>query len=55
MKLQALAGSWDQAQNQDVFLIKSDHELPNSNRLTVRYNHQNFNGKNFENSGPQNA
>jgi len=55
VKLQALAGSWDQAQNQDVFLIKSDHELTNSNRLTVRYNHQNFNGKNFENSGPQNA
>ena len=52
-KLQPLAGSWDQAQNQDVFLIKTDHQLNQPNRLSLRYNHQNFNGKNFENGGPQ--
>jgi outer membrane receptor protein involved in Fe transport len=52
-KLEPLAESWDQAQNQDVFLIKTDHQLNRPNRLSVRYNHQNFNGKNFENGGPQ--
>ena len=52
-KLQSLAGSWDQGQNQDVFLIKTDHQLTSNNRLTLRYNHQNFTGKNFENSGAQ--
>jgi hypothetical protein len=52
-KLQSLAGSWDQGQNQDVFLIKTDHQLTSSNRATLRYNHQNFNGQNFENSGAQ--
>ena len=54
-KLQSLADSWDQGQNQNVFLIKTDHQLNTNNRLTLRYNHQNFNGKNFENAGPQNA
>jgi outer membrane receptor protein involved in Fe transport len=54
-KLQSLAGSWDQGQNQDVFLIKTDHQLTSNNRLTLRYNHQNFNGKNFENAGAQNS
>jgi outer membrane receptor protein involved in Fe transport len=52
-RLQGLAGSWDQAQNQDVFLIKTDHELTHGSRLSLRYNHQNFNGQNFENGGPQ--
>ena len=52
-KLQTLAGSWDQAQNQDVFLVKTDHQLTSAQRLTLRYNHQNFNGQNFENGGPQ--
>ena len=52
-KLQGLAGSWDQGQNQDVFLAKTDHQLNQPNRLSLRYNHQNFNGQNFENSGAQ--
>jgi outer membrane receptor protein involved in Fe transport len=52
-KLQPRAESWDQAQNQDVFLIKTDHQLNQPNRLSLRYNHQNFNGRNFENGGPQ--
>jgi outer membrane receptor protein involved in Fe transport len=54
-KLQTLAGSWNQAQNQNVFLVKTDHQLTAGERLTLRYNHQNFNGQNFENSGPQTA
>ncbi len=52
-KLTPLAGSWDQAQNQNVFLVKTDHQLTGSDRLSLRYNHQNFNGQNFENSGAQ--
>jgi outer membrane receptor protein involved in Fe transport len=54
-KLNPLASSWDQGRNQDVFLVKTDGELTPEDRLTLRYNHQNFNGENFENAGPQNA
>ena len=34
-----------------MFLIKTDHQLASAHRLTLRYNHQNFNGQNFENGG----
>jgi len=51
--LSPLAGSWEQGQNQDTFLVKTDHELSRANRLSLRYNHQNFNGQNFESSGAQ--
>ncbi|HMC78584.1 MAG TPA: carboxypeptidase regulatory-like domain-containing protein [Vicinamibacterales bacterium] len=51
----ALAGSWTRGQDQDVFLVKTDSQLTPDRRLSVRYNHQNFTGKNFETSGPQNA
>ena len=51
----ALAESWTRGQDQDVFLVKTDSQLTASRRLTLRYNHQNFTGKNFETSGPQNA
>ncbi len=54
-QLQSLAGSWTRTQNQDVFLIKTDSQLTPNERLSLRYNHQNFNGQNFENGGPQNA
>jgi outer membrane receptor protein involved in Fe transport len=47
------AESWERGQNQDVFLIKTDHQLTDSHRLTLRYNHQNFTGLNFENGGAQ--
>ncbi len=47
------AESWERGQNQDVFLIKTDHQLTDRHRLTLRYNHQNFTGKNFENGGAQ--
>ncbi|PYR77812.1 MAG: hypothetical protein DMF86_07895, partial [Acidobacteria bacterium] len=46
-QLQALAQSWTRTQNQNVFLIKTDSQLTGNERLSVRYNHQNFNGANF--------
>ena len=53
--LTPLATSWTRTQNQDVFLVKTDSELSRSQRLTLRYNHQNFTGNIFENAGPQNS
>jgi outer membrane receptor protein involved in Fe transport len=52
-RLTPLAESWDQKFDQDVFLIKSDSQLSPGHRLTLRYNHQNFNGANLESSGAQ--
>jgi len=40
---------------QDVFLGKSDIRLNDRNQLALRYNRQNFNGKNNENNGPLSA
>ena len=40
---------------QDVFLGKSDIKLNDRNQLVLRYNRQNFNGKNNENNGPLSA
>ena len=54
-RLQPLAESWNRKLDQDVFLIKTDHELNDNNRLSFRYNQQNFTGEGFENGGPQNA
>lgn len=54
-KLQALAQSWERAQDQDQFLIKTDHQLNQNHRLTLRYNQQDFTGEGFENGGPQNS
>ena len=54
-RLQPLAESWSRALDQDVFLIKTDHELNDKNRLSFRYNQQNFTGDGFENGGPQNS
>ena len=54
-RINALAQSWTRGQDQDVFLIKTDSQLTADKRLTLRYNHQNFTGKNFETGGPQNA
>ena len=54
-QLQTLGESWTRTQNQDVFLVKTDSQLTNAHRLTLRYNHQNFTGDNFENGGPQNS
>jgi outer membrane receptor protein involved in Fe transport len=47
--------SWERRLDQDVFLIKTDHSLTAADRLSFRYNHQNFTGQGFENGGPTNA
>jgi hypothetical protein len=54
-KLQALAGSWERAQNQDVYLLKLDYDINSDNRFSLRYNKQNFTGQNFENGGITNT
>jgi outer membrane receptor protein involved in Fe transport len=53
--LQPLAESWERRLDQDVFLIKTDHEVNDTNRLSLRYNQQNFTGEGFENGGAQNS
>ena len=54
-RLQPLAYSWERSLDQDIFLIKTDHQVNTSQRLTFRYNHQDFTGGNYENGGPQTA
>jgi outer membrane receptor protein involved in Fe transport len=54
-RLQPLADSWNRKLDQDVFLIKTDHQLNDANRLSLRYNQQNFTGEGFENGGAQNS
>jgi hypothetical protein len=54
-RLQPLAASWQRTLDQDVYLAKTDHAINDSNRLTLRYNHQDFTGENFENGGAQNS
>ncbi|HEY8131593.1 MAG TPA: TonB-dependent receptor [Thermoanaerobaculia bacterium] len=49
--LQALASSYSKTQNQDVYLLKTDHELLSNDHLSLRYNRQRFTGGNFESSG----
>ncbi len=41
--------------NQDVYLGKFDWNIDEANRLSLRYNRQNFKGRNLENSGPTSA
>ncbi len=45
------ATSYPSTRDQDVFLAKVDYQLDKKNRLTLRYNHQSFTGKNNENTG----
>ncbi|HEX7181335.1 MAG TPA: TonB-dependent receptor [Thermoanaerobaculia bacterium] len=54
-RLREKAVSWERGQDQDVYLAKVDWSLSQAQRLTVRYNHQDFTGKNFENGGATNA
>ncbi|HET8774980.1 MAG TPA: TonB-dependent receptor [Thermoanaerobaculia bacterium] len=54
-KINALAESYSRNQDQDVYLIKTDHELGSTNHLTFRFNRQEFVGKNFENGGITNS
>jgi hypothetical protein len=53
--LRDLETSWNRKLDQDVFLAKTDHEWNDNQRLTLRYNHQNFTGEGFEAGGAQNA
>jgi hypothetical protein len=46
---------YDREFKQDVFLGKVDLQLTDKNRLTVRYNHQEFTGTNLESSGNQSS
>jgi outer membrane receptor for ferrienterochelin and colicin len=48
-KVLALSDTYQKTQNQDVFLIKTDHELFTNDHLSLRYNRQKFTGGNFEN------
>ena len=54
-KLNALAETYSRNQDQDVYLIKTDHELAGRHHVTFRVNRQEFVGKNFENGGLTNA
>jgi outer membrane receptor protein involved in Fe transport len=53
--LRGKAVTYDQKQNQDVFLIKTDHEILTNDHLALRLNRQKFTGANFENGGPQSS
>jgi outer membrane receptor protein involved in Fe transport len=54
-KLQGQAASWNRNLNQDIALLKADWEAAAASHLSVRYNHQNFDGVGFENGGIQNS
>jgi outer membrane receptor protein involved in Fe transport len=53
--LRSKGSSWTRRQDQDDFFGKVDWHLSPSEGLSVRYNHQNFTGQNFENGGATNA
>lgn len=53
--LLARALPYQQKQDQDVYLVKTDSELTGASHLSLRYNKQNFTGANFENGGLQSA
>ena len=54
-KVLTYAESYSRNQDQDVYLVKTDHELGMRNHLAFRYNRQDFVGKNFEAGGPTSA
>jgi Carboxypeptidase regulatory-like domain len=49
--LQQFGASYPRSFNQDVYLGKFDWQVDPSNRLSIRYNRQEFTGVNLENSG----
>ena len=53
--IQPHAADYVRKQDQDVYLLKTDHELFSNAHLSLRYNRQEFVGKNFENGSPINA
>jgi len=54
-KVLAQSATYQKTQNQDVFLLKTDHELFTNDHLSLRYNRQKFTGGNFENGNASNA
>lgn len=48
-------GTYQVGTNQDVFLLKTDFNINERNQLSVRFNQQNFTGRNNENSGSLSA
>jgi outer membrane receptor for ferrienterochelin and colicin len=54
-KVLAQAGAYAKTQNQDVYLLKTDHELFSNDHLSLRYNRQKFTGGNFENGNTLNS
>ena len=53
--LLARGADYVRSQNQDVYLIKTDHELFTNAHLSARYNRQEFTGRNFENGNIVNS
>lgn len=53
--LQARADSWNQARDQDGYLVKMDWNINARNILSGRWNNQRFDGVGFERSGINNA
>ncbi|HVE71490.1 MAG TPA: TonB-dependent receptor [Thermoanaerobaculia bacterium] len=49
------SGDYIRRQDQDVYLVKTDHELWPNAHLSMRYNRQEFVGVNFENANLQNS
>ena len=45
-------GTYNIGRDQNVFMIKTDIHVNNSNQLVLRFNQQNFTGNNNENGGP---
>ena len=54
-KLRAKSDPYLRGQDQDVILVKADWNLSESQRVTARYNWQDFTGTNFENGGATNS
>jgi outer membrane receptor protein involved in Fe transport len=53
--LGTLACEYSQNQNQDVYLLKTDHEFLVNQHLSLRYNKQRFHGINYENGNITNS
>jgi len=49
------AADYERRQDQDVYLLKTDHELWANTHLSLRYNRQEFAGENYENGNPQHS
>ncbi|HKR63141.1 MAG TPA: TonB-dependent receptor, partial [Thermoanaerobaculia bacterium] len=53
--LKPYSNDYVRRQDQDVYLVKTDHELLSNMHLSLRYNRQEFVGKNYENGSSINA